>query len=57
MLNADDVNGDPSSGVMDLAWDPNEDHLLVAFTDGSMAMIDFNGFDPKNTTMRMAYEK
>lgn len=45
LLSADDINGDPASGVVDMAWDPNEDHLLVAFNDGSMVMIDFNGFD------------
>ncbi|CDW86163.1 wd repeat-containing protein 17 [Stylonychia lemnae] len=52
-----EINGDPESGVSDLAWDPNEDHLLVSFNDGSQAMIDFNGFIPASTILRFTYEK
>eukprot|EP00347_Sterkiella_histriomuscorum_P001098 403373336 len=57
LLSPEETNGNPSSGVIDLSWDPNEDHLLIAFNDGSMAMIDFNGFDTQQTIMRMAYER
>ena len=44
LFTPDETNGDPSQGVGDLAWDPNEDHLLVGYNDGSMIMVDFNGF-------------
>lgn len=44
-ISADETGGNPESGVIDMAWDPNEDHLLVAYSDGSMVMVDFNGFD------------
>ena len=48
-LNPEETQGDPTSGVIDLAWDPSEDHLLAAFKDGSLCMIDFNGFNPEAT--------
>ncbi len=51
---AEDV--DASSGVIDLGWDPGEDHLLVAFGDGSLIMIAYNGFDEK-TELKFSYER
>lgn len=56
-FNASDTLGDPASGVVDLSWDPNEDHLLVAFQDGSQVMVDFNGFTEGQTQLRFTYEK
>jgi hypothetical protein len=32
-------------GVVDLEWDPNEDHLICAFTDGTIIMVAFLGID------------
>ena len=31
MLQPFENGGDPASGVVDLSWDSNEDHLLAAF--------------------------
>ena len=30
--------------VVDLAWDPQEDNLLVSFADRGMCLISFQGF-------------
>jgi WD40 repeat protein len=48
--------GDPSTGVADLSWDQGEDHLLVAFNDGSLFMIDFNGLGA-GTELKFYYVK
>jgi glycerol uptake facilitator-like aquaporin len=41
---------------MDMAWDENEDHVIVAFGNGAMAMLDFGGFDGQQGNWRFLYD-
>jgi len=30
--------------ILDIAWDPQEDNLLVSFADHGMCLVSFQGF-------------
>lgn len=30
--------------ILDIAWDPQEDNLLVSFADQGMCLVSFQGF-------------
>jgi hypothetical protein len=40
-----------------MAWDQGENHLMVSYANGSMAMVDFGGFEPGNTEWKFIYER
>ncbi len=42
--------------IVDLAWDENEDHVIVGFGNGAMAMLDFGGFDGQEGNWKLLYE-
>ena len=37
----------PTSAVSELQWDPNEENILVSFTDASICLVSFAGLDAK----------
>ena len=43
--------------VTDLQWDSGEDHLLVAFGNGKLAMVNFEGFSAEKTVWKHIYER
>lgn len=43
--------------VTDLAWDHGEDHLMVAFGHGKLAMINFEGFSSDKAVWKFLYER
>jgi hypothetical protein len=43
--------------IVDLAWDFGEDHLVVSFGHGKMAMIDFNGLTAEKTQWKFYFER
>lgn len=43
--------------MTDMAWDQGEDHLMVAYSNGVMAMVDFGGFEEGKTEWKFVYEK
>jgi len=49
-------NGNPGSGVSDLAWDEGEDNIVVSFNDGMVVLITYEGLEEK-TQVRMYYER
>ncbi len=36
---------DPGMKIVEMAWDPNEDNLLVSFADKSLCLISYQGFN------------
>lgn len=42
--------------ITDMAWDKNEDHLIVSFGNGAMAMVDYGGFNEGQTNWKVMYE-
>jgi hypothetical protein len=36
-----------------MAWDENEDHLIVGFGNVAMAMLDFAGFDGQDCNCKI----
>ena len=56
MLEELDLEEAKDNEIVDLAWDENEDHLIVAFDNGGMAMLDFDGFDEGKSNWKFLYE-
>jgi WD40 repeat protein len=48
--------GESSIDVSDMSWDANEDHLIVAFSNGALAMLDFGGFEEGQSAWKFLYE-
>ena len=44
------------TAVIELQWDPNEENILVSFTDASICLVSFSGLDPK-TCVKQRFNK
>lgn len=43
--------------VTDMSWDSGEDHLMVSFGNGKLAMINFDGFTSEKAVWKFLFER
>ena len=42
--------------IVSMEWDPNENNLLVALSDGTINLVVYNGFD-SSTAVTMTFDR
>ncbi len=51
------LRADPDRAIIDMQWDKGESNLMVAYSNGELGLVVYNGFQDAETGWKIIYEK